>query len=144
MIEFDFNNKTDYKINQNQLKIIADKFSRTFYPGKKIQISTTIVSEKEIKDINQKYLGKDEITDVISLESKGDCQPKSLGEIIICAPVAKTQAEKYHHNLQTESEILFKHGLIHLLGIDHENNNDSQKWNQVLSHLERNYDRKKS
>src|SRR4030042_3335258 len=120
MIEFDFKNKTKHKVLEKRLEYIAKEFSKTFYPSKNIQVSTTIVGEAEIKDLNKKYFKKNNPTDVISLESKSDFQPKSLGEIVICGDIAQKEAKTRKHSLQKEIEILFCHGLIHLLGKDHQ------------------------
>lgn len=92
-------------------------------------ISVSIVSEKNIHEINRTYRNKDSVTDVISfafldndpkrdelLHSKNEVD---LGEIYICLNRAKKQAKDYNHSLERELDFLFVHGLLHLLGYDH-------------------------
>lgn len=135
MIELNFKNKTKHQISEKKLSNIAEKFSKAFYPAKDIQISITIVAKGEIRNLNRKYFGKGKITDVISLESKSNFQPKSLGEIIICGELAKKEAASRKHSFQKEIETLFCHGLIHLFGKDHDNKLERQGWNKALSKL---------
>jgi probable rRNA maturation factor len=92
-------------------------------------IEVNLVSDEEIQAINKAYRGKDAPTDVISfafLDSietevaiKGDV-PRLLGEIMISYETAKRQATKYGHSMQREMKFLFAHGILHLLGYNHE------------------------
>ena len=92
-------------------------------------IEVNLVSDEEIQAINKDYRGKDAPTDVISfafLDSietevaiKGDV-PRLLGEIMISYETAERQAKKYGHSMQREMKFLFAHGILHLLGYNHE------------------------
>jgi len=92
-------------------------------------IEVNLVSDEEIQAINKAYRGKDAPTDVISfafLDSietevaiKGDV-PRLLGEIMISYETAERQATKYGHSMQREMKFLFAHGILHLLGYNHE------------------------
>ena len=92
-------------------------------------IEVNLVSDDEIQAINKAYRGKDAPTDVISfafLDSietevaiKGDV-PRLLGEIMISYETAERQATKYGHSMQREMKFLFAHGILHLLGYNHE------------------------
>lgn len=87
-------------------------------------VSIIFVDEKEIKEINRIYRGKDTVTDVISfaLEDNGISAPEEirvLGDIYICIPRMKEQAKEYGHSEKRELSFLTVHGLLHLLGYDH-------------------------
>ncbi|MDY0345132.1 MAG: rRNA maturation RNase YbeY [Bacilli bacterium] len=92
-------------------------------------IEVNIVSDAEIQAINKAYRGKDVPTDIISfafldhieteITIKGDV-PRLLGEIMISYETAKRQAKAYAHSLQREMKFLFTHGILHLLGYNHE------------------------
>jgi probable rRNA maturation factor len=94
------------------------------------EISITFVSNERIQEINRDYRHKDTPTDVISfaMEELGDGevevigidQPRVLGDIIISIPRAKEQAEEYGHSFLRELGFLAVHGFLHLLGYDHE------------------------
>ena len=97
-------------------------------------ISVSIIDNEEIHQINKEYRGVDRPTDVISfafldndVEGKKNLKKKTivdLGEIFISLPKAKEQAKEYSHSLERELDFLFLHGLLHLLGYDHMNEED--------------------
>jgi probable rRNA maturation factor len=94
------------------------------------ELSLTFVDNDAIQDINREYRGKDKPTDVISfameemgegeLEIVGEDLPRALGDIIISIPKAEEQAEEYGHSFMRELGFLAVHGFLHLLGYDHE------------------------
>ncbi|WP_417899548.1 rRNA maturation RNase YbeY [Bacillus haimaensis] len=95
------------------------------------ELSVTFVNNEKIKEINRDYRNKDQATDVISfaMEEMGEGEmeifydedaPRMLGDIIISVPKAMEQAEDYGHSLKRELGFLALHGLLHLLGYDHE------------------------
>jgi len=80
-------------------------------------VSVAFVDDGSIRKLNRQYRGKDEPTDVLSFP--GD-EPGFLGDIVIAAGVARHQAAAAGHALGTEARVLALHGLLHLLGYDHE------------------------
>lgn len=91
--------------------------------------SITIVGNKEIKEINKTYRNKDSETDVISFAFEETDNityndTRFLGEIYISIDKAKSQAKEYGHSLKREICFLTVHGLLHLLGYDHIDEND--------------------
>ena len=89
------------------------------------EISLTLASPSEIKELNKKFRKKNAATDVLSFpqyareESVPEEGPYFLGDIVICEEIAKIQAENYGHTYLREVLYLFVHGLAHLLGYDH-------------------------
>ena len=82
------------------------------------------VSNDEIHKINKEYRNVDRITDVISfaLEDTPDVDMSGyrlLGDVYICLDKAYEQAENYNHSILREICFLITHGLLHLLGYDH-------------------------
>lgn len=108
-------NKRGEKANFSWLKqlenIIAKKFKL------KQAISLALVSEKEIKDLNRVYRHKNKVTDVLSFNIDSAA---ILGEVVICLSQAKKQAETNKKSLSSELKLLTTHGILHLLGYDHE------------------------
>jgi probable rRNA maturation factor len=80
-------------------------------------LSIAIVSDRRMRALNRQFRGKDKVTDVLSFpaESRG-----FLGDIVIAAGVSRRQAQDAGHSAQTEVRVLALHGLLHLLGYDHE------------------------
>lgn len=101
------------------------------------EVSITIVNNKQIQEINKMYRSKDEPTDVISfameelgegeIEITGEGIPCVLGDIIISLEKVKEQAEEYNHTYSRELGFLVVHGFLHLLGYDHQNEDDEKR-----------------
>ena len=81
------------------------------------------MTEDSIRDLNKTYRDTDSVTDVLSFESDGEIDPETgkeyLGDIVVCLEQAKRQAEQSGHSVQNEIALLEIHGLLHLLGYDH-------------------------
>ncbi len=80
------------------------------------------VDEEEIRGLNREWRGKDRPTDVLSFPS-GVIDPagrRHVGDIALCLPVAARQAARRRHAPDREAMLLALHGLLHLLGYDHE------------------------
>ncbi|RTR35314.1 rRNA maturation RNase YbeY [Robertmurraya yapensis] len=100
------------------------------------ELSVTFVSNDRIQEINREYRDKDYATDVISfaleemgegeIEVSGGDMPRVLGDIIISIKKAEEQAAEYGHSFEREMGFLAVHGLLHLLGYDHENEEDEK------------------
>ena len=80
-------------------------------------MTIAIVSDLRVRQLNRRYRRKNAPTDVLSFPS-GDGE--YLGDVVIAAGVARRQAREAGHSLQHELRLLALHGLLHLLGYDHE------------------------
>ncbi len=91
-------------------------------------VSIAVAPDARVRALNRDYRKKDAKTDVLSFPAEADeaglVGPANLlGDIVIAAGVARRQAHAAGHSLQTELRILALHGLLHLLGYDHEQDN---------------------
>ena len=88
------------------------------------QLSVLIVDDAMIRDINRDYLGKDRPTNVISFAMQegegGGIQPNLLGDVVISAETAARDACEAQAPFESELYFLLLHGILHLLGYDHE------------------------
>jgi probable rRNA maturation factor len=80
-------------------------------------VTVAIVSDARVRALNRQYRRKDKATDVLSFPSD---ERGCLGDVVIAAGVAARQARAAGHTLGTELRVLALHGLLHLLGYDHE------------------------
>jgi probable rRNA maturation factor len=80
-------------------------------------VTVAIVPDARVRALNRRYRRTDAPTDVLSFEA---LEPGALGDVVIAAGVARRQARAAGHSLGTELRILALHGLLHLLGYDHE------------------------
>jgi len=92
------------------------------------ELGVVISDDATVRELNRRYLGVDEPTDVLSfgLGEKGDApfvlppgEAAPLGEVIISYPTAVRQAEEQEHSVEAEVAHLLVHGVLHLLGYDH-------------------------
>jgi probable rRNA maturation factor len=80
-------------------------------------MTVALVPDARVRALNRRYRRKDRATDVLSFPAD---EPGQLGDVVIAAGVARRQAQASGHSLQTELRVLALHGLLHLLGYDHE------------------------
>jgi len=80
-------------------------------------VTVALVSDERMRTLNRAFRGKDYATDVLSFPVENET---FLGDIAIAIGVAQRQAEDAGHPISTELRILALHGLLHLLGYDHE------------------------
>lgn len=93
------------------------------------EVSIALVDDDYIRELNNKFRNKDQSTDVLSfaMEESVDDEPEIeggheniLGDIIISLETAELQAGEYGHSFLREMSYLVTHGMFHLLGYDHE------------------------
>jgi probable rRNA maturation factor len=81
------------------------------------EMTVAVVSDARVRALNHRYRHKDRATDVLSFPAE---EPGHLGDVVIAAGVAGRQARSAGHSLAVELRVLALHGLLHLLGYDHE------------------------
>jgi probable rRNA maturation factor len=93
---------------------------------KHINISVRISDDAEIKKLNKEYLGRDFATDVLSfnVDEKLDDGTFYLGDIIVNKEQAERQALEYDNSLEEEISELVAHGVLHLLGVHHHDDDE--------------------
>jgi probable rRNA maturation factor len=97
-----------------------------------VELGLFIATGERVKQLNRDYLGRDELTDVLAFSAReevGGSHPPfvpppdgilHLGEVIIAYPQAVVQAEEYKHSVKREIVTLIIHGVLHLLGYEHD------------------------
>ncbi|NQU77898.1 rRNA maturation RNase YbeY [Candidatus Falkowbacteria bacterium] len=121
----EFNNKVKAGVSQGWVKSVVARILREL--KKKGDVSIALVGDKEITELNKKYRKRDEATDVLSFrESDGSemvmpkKEEKFLGEVIIGYGQVKRQSREQGCSMRLEMIVLLVHGILHLLGYDHE------------------------
>ncbi len=148
-------NGLDEQIPEPYFKVIEDAVHQSVeamaFP-EDYEVSVTLVSKEEIRQINSEYRNKDAVTDVLSFplldyDKPGDFENIHhtatytnhevpcimLGDIVICYERAIEQAEDYGHSIERELSFLTVHSMLHLFGYDHMNPEDDE----VMTGLQR-------
>jgi probable rRNA maturation factor len=102
-------------LSRRDLREFSLELSRRLTDGRTFMCLVT--DDRELRRLNRMFLGKDYATDVLSFPSGG---AGSLGEIAISVERAREQAGEHGHTVEDEIKILMLHGVLHLLGLDHE------------------------
>jgi probable rRNA maturation factor len=91
--------------------------ARRLGSGDAREMTVRVTGDTELRRLNAKFLGLDEVTDVLSFPS-GDSEGY-LGDLALSWPAVVRQAHAYGHSEEVEAGLLAVHGLLHLLGWDH-------------------------
>src|SRR5579864_9115979 len=102
-------------VRQRVIAAFARKLEREVAKGR--AFDCLITGDAELRRLNREFRGKDYPTDVLSFPAT---LPGSLGDLAISIARARAQARDFGHRTEDEIRILMLHGLLHLLGYDHE------------------------
>ena len=143
MIEF-IGEKVEPSTEKLLKKIAKQTFKNNDQSFNKLQVVVEFVYDDEIRELNKKQRGIDEVTDVLSFPNlhnvfgkkinrknfAQDVNPENkkvfLGDVVINLNRAKEQADAFGHSLTREISYLMVHGLLHLMGFDHIDQLDSR------------------
>ena len=123
MNEFFIEDKIGYQ-DYNYLEDLIN-FSLDKLKLENTTFSIILTGDEEIRELNRDYRNIDKVTDVISFALNDNIDIKmpinALGDIFISIPQMQRQAKEYNHIAKRELSFLVVHGLLHLLGYDHQN-----------------------
>ena len=108
-------------VRPRALQLFARKMQREVARGR--AFDCLITGDAEMRRLNRDFRGKDYSTDVLSFPVAAGALPQaaSLGDLAISIQRARAQGRQFGHGAEQEIRILMLHGLLHLLGMDHEN-----------------------
>jgi probable rRNA maturation factor len=87
-----------------------------------VELSVSLVAEEEMADLHRRYLGEPGPTDVLSFPMDDRDAGRLLGDVVICPAVAARQGS----DLAAELRLLLVHGILHLLGYDHQEEDERE------------------
>ena len=98
----------------------------------RVSLNVSLVGGEEIHELNREYRGVDRVTDVLSFpqfsweEYDMGWDEVSLGDVVMCLDKIEEQAKEFGHSKARETMYLFVHSVLHLLGYDHEEEEDKK------------------
>lgn len=113
------NRQRSVAVDTGQLEAFQQHLSRATGVAPE-SFSIALVSDRRIAALNRRYRGLARPTDVLSF---GGGSNGYLGDVVISAQAARRQARRFRHSLEEEIKLLILHGLLHLMGYDHETDN---------------------
>lgn len=117
------NNQSQYPVDtaqfQSQIGQVLERLGET-----RCELSLLLTGDAEIRRLNKSYRNLDQATDVLSFPQDEEAVNESgdtlLGDVVISVETAARQAEEHHLSFNEELILLAIHGILHLLGYDHE------------------------
>lgn len=115
----------EVEVDEERLHHLAVKTLLLEGVAQSLELGLFITDDEEIKELNRRYRGVDEPTDVLAFggEVEGFVSPPDqpqLRDIVISYPRVASQAQERGHSVAQEIDLLFLHGLLHLLGYEDE------------------------
>lgn len=119
---------------ENIVTAVLQKAAKIHELAPQTEVSVVLADDPYIRELNRDYRGKDRATDVLSFALNEGDEPDIidgpeellLGDIIISLETAERQAGEFGHSLERELAYLTVHGMLHLLGFDHEDELERQ------------------
>ena|SRR3989344_6073092 len=142
MLSIDFNKRVKCPWTRSEIEKVFKIIQKKVKVNGELEVN--IVGEKEMKDLNFRYRGKNKVTDVLSFAWQEDklvhsatlqrtiawhdfAKSKNLGQIYICYPQIVRQAKQYMVKVKEEFARMLTHGFLHIMGYDHIKKKDAVK-----------------
>ncbi|MBT4937437.1 rRNA maturation RNase YbeY [Candidatus Peregrinibacteria bacterium] len=140
-----------FSASLNQLQVDYSEYEK-FVISEAFFINLILVDNEEIQNLNKEWREKDSVTDVLSFPyflasdlvsqnllhlNEGGAETECFGEIYICIPRAKIQAENLKHSFKKELIILFAHGILHIFAFNHISDEDFLVMNALEKKIEK-------
>lgn len=115
-----------YKINRKRVKSVVESIVKKNEITSPVEVSIAIVGDRKMRDLSKKYKGEDKTHNVLSFsQTDGDSVQAGndilrLGDIVISYPEVIREASKEEKFVDDKVDELVEHGLLHLLGVHHE------------------------
>ena len=95
-------------------------------------VNLTFITKNEIKELNSKFLNKNQPTNVLSFPSTGlDFDERLLGDIAICPEIISNEADDQNKDRQNHLFHIILHSLLHLVGYDHQEDSSAEKMESI-------------
>lgn len=126
------NNLTTNLVDEAFLKKVAEKVLKS--EKKEANLSIALIGQGRMREINKKYRRKNRVTDVLSFSTNQKIKlvtpsdkKLGLGEVVICLREVKKNAKRFNSTFKTELARVLIHGILHLLGYNHEISKEKAK-----------------
>jgi probable rRNA maturation factor len=134
-IEFSVEDGLDAHWDESRVSaLVRSIVARELPETRDVVVGLHLVGDASIRSLNAEHRGRDVHTDVLSfpLHAPGDFvlppdQPVQLGDIVVSLPRAVTQATEFGHSVEREIAYLVAHGVLHVLGYDHEQDAEQRR-----------------
>jgi probable rRNA maturation factor len=137
-------NQDEEKLDLKRLQVVCNYISEKFDPDNKRVINIIFIDDKKMKDMNREYRNIDNTTDVLSFSyieesiSQGQSGSQNIiGEVYISPATARKNSsqQKGQWSFELETVLLIIHGILHIFGYDHENDEEKAEMYNIQDSL---------
>jgi probable rRNA maturation factor len=128
-------NEQETSVDERRLSSLAKHALECEGVGGEVELSVLLVTADHIRNLNARFANENHETDVLAfpmMEEDEDEDETLLGDVVICAGVAEKNALRLGHSLSREMDVLLVHGTLHLLGYDHQGDEDKTRMDARL------------
>ncbi len=119
-------NEQEVSVDESRLLALARHALGSEGVGGEVELSLLLVSRDHIKQLNARFANENKATDVLAFPMMEDDEDERalLGDVVVCPEVGEENANRLRHSLSRELDTLVVHGTLHLLGYDHQNDEE--------------------
>jgi probable rRNA maturation factor len=135
MIEIFVANEQEISVDERRLSALAEHTLECEGVTGDAELSVLLVTSDHIRNLNMRFANENHPTDVLAfpmLDEEEDEEETLLGDVVVCPEIAQGNAKKLGHSLSRELDILLVHGTLHLLGYDHQGDEDKTRMDARL------------
>jgi len=123
-------------LNEDKLIADVDKFMHELEVGE-CELLIRIVSTAEITNLNKKYRFRENVTNVLAFATDipKEIDSNILGDVVICADIVEQEAKANNNSFTNHITHLALHGLLHILGYDHNDDDNAEKMQEIEINL---------
>ncbi|HOY66270.1 MAG TPA: rRNA maturation RNase YbeY [Candidatus Ozemobacteraceae bacterium] len=121
------NRQKKTRFNLTRLRAVAEEILRFEDAPENVELSIVLCDDDFIQKLNNDYLGRNRPTDVLSFpidDEELEAEVRAIGDVVISIETAHRQAAKLSHSVGLETAFLLIHGVLHLMGYDHDTSSD--------------------
>lgn len=128
-------NEQDLPVDENRLSTLASHVLASEDVEADAELSILLVTSGHMKELNHRFAGDNHATDVLAFPMEDEDDVTLLGDVVICPHVAHRNARRIGHSLREELDVLLVHGMLHLLGYDHQGRDDRAEMERRLKEV---------
>ncbi len=130
-------NEQEHAVDETRLAALAGHVLKSENVDEAAELSVLLVSKGHMQRLNSRFADEDDATDVLAFPMMEDDDETGalLGDVVICPDVAQVNASTMNHSLAQELDVLIVHGILHLLGYDHQNEEERKQMDARLGAL---------
>ena len=130
-------NEQEVAVDEDRVTSLARHALSSEEVDDEAELSILLVTSDHIRQLNARFAGDDYATDVLAfpLMEGNDDDSWLLGDVVVCPQVASENAQRLGHGVTDEIDMVVVHGILHLLGYDHQGPEDRKRMNDRVAEV---------